>query len=198
MKRISKDEEFRLIAAAQGGDSEAAGALLNAHRGFACKQAFYWSRRLRRMDYDDILQQCFMGMLRAIKRFDLSREFRFLTLAGWFIRHAINELERKNDVIVIPKNMSDRRGEVRVIELTKDHTEYNKQLHTRSVAEAALESGERVEWLRERLKRLPRRSQDVLLSHADGETLEEIAQRYGVTRECIRQIEKRAMNRIIA
>lgn len=98
---ISKEEEYRLIALAQGGDPSkkqvAIAALLKAHEAFLWKKVRakkrYFSENIRP---EDLLQEARMGLMHAIKKFDPERDTRLLTYAGWWIEQHIDRYTLKN------------------------------------------------------------------------------------------------------
>jgi RNA polymerase primary sigma factor len=62
----------------------------------------------------DLVQEGSMGLMRAVDRFDHRRGIRFVTYAGWWIRHAINRaLSDQARTIRIPVHMLDARYRVR-------------------------------------------------------------------------------------
>jgi RNA polymerase sigma-32 factor len=86
---LDPDEERRLIAALQRGDSRAGDTLLRAHQGFL--RSIARGYRLWGADLDDLVQQGSIGLLKAAQRFDPSRAHNLRTYAGYWIRAEIRE-----------------------------------------------------------------------------------------------------------
>lgn len=60
-------------------------------------------------EYSDLVNEGFFGLLKAIDRFDVDRELRFSTYAGWWIRHAIDRALTNNGRLVrLPVGMQTR------------------------------------------------------------------------------------------
>jgi RNA polymerase sigma factor (sigma-70 family) len=82
------EEERRLILRVKSGEALAARELLEAHSGLMAKFARRYSR-IPGYEYEDAMQQARIGCIDAAERFNLSRNVRFATYAGWRIRHHI-------------------------------------------------------------------------------------------------------------
>lgn len=76
--------ERDLLVRAQGGEARAVEKLVTSHLQLVWKIA----RAFRRPDIspDDLVSEGVLGLLEAIRRFDLARENRFNTYAEWWIR----------------------------------------------------------------------------------------------------------------
>ncbi|MCC7264356.1 MAG: RNA polymerase sigma factor RpoD/SigA [Candidatus Latescibacteria bacterium] len=84
---LSRAEEVTLFERARAGDEEARQQLIRANLRFVVRVA---------RDYKDygltlaeLISEGNMGLLEAVKRFDESRGFKFITYAVWWIRQAI-------------------------------------------------------------------------------------------------------------
>jgi RNA polymerase sigma factor (sigma-70 family) len=82
------DEERRLILRVKSGEARAARELLEVHSGLMAKFARRYSR-IPGYEYEDAMQQARIGCIDAAERFNLARNVRFATYAGWRIRHHI-------------------------------------------------------------------------------------------------------------
>lgn len=82
------EEERRLILRVKSGDPRAARELLEVHSGLMAKFARRYSR-IPGYEYEDAMQQARIGCIDAAERFNLARDVRFATYAGWRIRHHI-------------------------------------------------------------------------------------------------------------
>jgi RNA polymerase primary sigma factor/RNA polymerase sigma factor len=141
-------------------------------------------------DFFSLVSDGNMSLIRAVEKFDFSRGNKFSTYASWAIM--------KNFARTIPEEYKHR-GRFRV---TPDEL-FVAQADTRS-DEVGQESAQN---LRERqveriLSRLDEREQKIIVSRfgldhsQEPLTLKEVGQEMGVTKERIRQIEARAMNKL--
>src|SRR5712664_2516948 len=93
METISAEEhKRRLISRAKNGDASAWSDLVRGHE----RVVFYFARRFylsnASVDLDDLVQQGFIGLLKAVEKFDLNRyskgkRVRFVTYAAYWIQH---------------------------------------------------------------------------------------------------------------
>ncbi len=131
-----------------------------------------------------------LSLMRAVEKFDFGRGFKFSTYASWAIM--------KNFARSIPAESTHRdrflTGQDMTFEMTADanNLQQEKEDHKEQVHTAI----ERI------LGRLDERERQVveyrygLSGDAAPETLEEVGNRFGVTKERIRQIEARAIGKL--
>jgi RNA polymerase sigma factor (sigma-70 family) len=138
-------------------------------------------------DFFEMVSDGNMSLIRAIEKFDYSRGFKLSTYATWAIR--------RNFARSIPAEHTHHdRFRTGSDELFKDSHEDNssefQQVSTHNQQHSALMTI---------LKKLQDRERDILVARygltqgAEPLTLEEVGQRFGVTKERIRQLETRAL-----
>ena len=77
----------------------------------------YEKRYRHRLDFDDLEQAGFIGLITAAKKFDISMGYSFSTYAVWWIKQAITrEIMDHGFVIRIPVHMMERISKVATIE----------------------------------------------------------------------------------
>src|SRR5262245_61778253 len=76
--------ERQLLVAAREGDRKAVERLVVSHLRIVYSVAKSFHRN--GVALDDLMSEGTMGLLEAIRRFDLSRDNRFSTYAGWWVR----------------------------------------------------------------------------------------------------------------
>ena len=100
---ITVDEEVRLAKKIREGDEAALNKLVNANLRFVVSVATQYQNH--GMLLPDIINEGNLGLIKAAKRFDESRGFKFISYAVWWIRQAIlDSLSEKSRVIRVPLN----------------------------------------------------------------------------------------------
>ncbi len=250
---LTEEEETNLIRDFQyNGNIEAAQKLVTSHLRLAAKIALTYRRY--GLPMADIVSEANIGLMQAVKKFDLEKKVRLATYAIWWIKAAINDyilrswslvkigtvaaqkklfynLNRIKARLGLYENKELEPSVVKQIakELVvdeKDVVEMNQRLGgDRSLNVAATDDGdeEKVDFLidkrqniEENLSRKQERDlkaqilQKCLSSLAEREqyiirnrmltdspvTLEEIGEKFGISRERVRQIEKKAFERL--
>lgn len=87
---LSEDEEKKLVNdLQQKGDMQAAQILVTSHLRLAAKIALTY--RKYGLPLADIISEANIGLMQAVKKFDLSKKVRLATYAIWWIKAAIND-----------------------------------------------------------------------------------------------------------
>jgi RNA polymerase sigma factor (sigma-70 family) len=105
MGRMDAREEMELIRRAQSGDVAARQQVIDSHHGLVLHLAATF--RCSAFERDDIIQEGFLGMLRALDGFDTGRGCRFSTYATYWIRQSIQRaIDRTGRMIGIPVDLA--------------------------------------------------------------------------------------------
>lgn len=80
-------------------------ALVEANLGLAVKFAGLQARRYCLIDFDDVKQACFMGLIRAARLFDPSCGAKFGTYASIWMRSMLQREVSGLDMVKIPKHV---------------------------------------------------------------------------------------------
>ena len=252
---LSEAEEEKLVVDFQSrGDMNAAQTLVTSHLRLAAKIAFNY--RHYGLPMADIISEANIGLMQAVKKFDLSKKVRLATYAIWWIKAAINDyilrswslvkigtraaqkklfynLNRIKARLGIYENRELEPMVVKSIarELVvdeKDVVEMNRRMGgDKSLNVAACDDSdeEKVDFvvdsrqnieenlgrrqenalkarvLRECLNEMGEREQYIIKSRMLTDkpvTLEEIGVKFGISRERVRQIEKKAFEKLSA
>jgi RNA polymerase primary sigma factor len=100
---INAEEEANLARKIKEGDEEALNRLVNANLRFVVSVAKQYQNQ--GMLLADLVSEGNIGLIKAAKKFDESRGFKFISYAVWWIRQTILEsISEKSRVIRIPLN----------------------------------------------------------------------------------------------
>ena len=245
IKLLTREEEIKLAGAIKQGDPKAVQEMVrrnlkyvvtvaNKYRGFG-------------MSLQDLIEEGNIGLIQAAKRFDVSRNVKFITYAVWWIKQAImhslaeqsgtvklpvkqagkvtrfnkksqemcQDMEREPTQSEVAKSLGYNDDEINSImrayrtHLSLDtplkndkHTPYLDLLESENLIpyddQIMRESlNEKVDQM---LEDLSEREATILKMRfgfsGEVKTLEEIGQKIGLSRERVRQIEKRAKERL--
>ncbi len=160
-------------------------------------------------DREELIAEGMVGLIRAADRFDLSRGVRFSTYAHWWILNSASRaLARLNSVVDIPAR-AQREGatlkQVRMLNVHSDEADEGVEaVHSpdptpeeRMIAHAA--NARLRSLIVEAMGELGDMEREIVLSRnlrQVPDTVEDLARRLGVSREKLRQIERRAMTRL--
>ena len=250
---LTEEQETKLIEdLQQKGDMQAAQILVTSHLRLAAKIALTY--RKYGLPLADIISEANIGLMQAVKKFDLSKKVRLATYAIWWIKAAINDyILRSWSLVKIGtsaaqkklfynlKRIKSRLGlydnkelapqEVKAIanELVVDESDV-KEMNMRLCGDKSLnvavndeDEDERIDFLVDKsqnledalarkqeaaykrqilekcIKELNEREQYIvrnrLLSY-EPKTLNEVGEKFGISRERVRQIEEAAMKKL--
>ena len=250
---LTDKEELDLVTSfQQKGDLSAAQRLVTSHLRLAAKVAL--SYRRYGLPMGDIISEANIGLMQAVKKFDLDKKVRLATYAVWWIRAAINDyILRSWSLVKIGTKAAQKKlfynlsrlksrlgiydnrelapdavkkiadelvvDEADVIEMNRrmsgdkslnvsvsdedDNEKIDLLVDSRQNIEERLsrrqEQSRRNRILSSCLSQLTEREQQVIkarMLRENPQTLEELGTKLGVSRERIRQIEKKAFERL--
>ncbi len=99
MTRSQEEETFRR---ARKGDAKAVESLLTANLRFVVSVALEYQGR--GVPLSDLIAEGNVGLIEALKRFDKTRGFKFISYAVWWIRKAILNALKKTATVTMPAN----------------------------------------------------------------------------------------------
>jgi RNA polymerase primary sigma factor len=245
---LTPDEEVDLAIKIRKGDGDAQEKLVRANLRFVVSVAKQFQNK--GLSLGDLINEGNLGLIKAAKRFDETRGFKFISYAVWWIRQGIMSaladhqravrlpLNRVNNLTKISKAYRDLEQEyerkptteelAKILEWTTEEVAYALQISARYVSmDAPLKSGDEnknslMDVLPNDNQPLPdkalmndslknevtnilstldaREAEVIRLSFGIGRnqkaTLEEIGDRFNLTRERIRQIKEKALRKL--
>jgi RNA polymerase primary sigma factor len=142
----TRSEEADLAVRAGRGDLGAMRRMIEAHRHLVTSIARPY--RGRGVDFEDLLQEGTLGLVRALERFDCSKGFRFATYASWWVRQGIQRaILDQGRTIRIPASAADKLRRIDEAERRLTVT-LGRPPHTEELARAAGISGAEIAELR--------------------------------------------------
>lgn len=242
---ISVDEEVELAQKIRNGDKKALEKLTKANLRFVVSVAKQYQNQ--GLSLPDLINEGNLGLIKAAKKFDETRGFKFISYAVWWIRQSILQaLAEQSRLVRLPLNQvgsvnkvsrafnkfeqeNERRPSIEEIaaeiDLPQDKIAEVIKVGNRQISVDApfsdsddnslldilpntsipnADKGLDIESLKEEVNRalstLNERERDILKDffglNGTELTLEEIGQKYGLTRERVRQIKEKAIRRL--
>ena len=111
---LSKEEEIELAKKIEAGDEIALNHLIEANLRLVVSIAKHY--HCKSMSFLDIVQEGNLGLIRAARKFDHKKGYRFSTVATYWIKQAIGRaLEDNGRFVRLPANMVERANKVNKI-----------------------------------------------------------------------------------
>ncbi|HMP99485.1 MAG TPA: sigma-70 family RNA polymerase sigma factor [Cyclobacteriaceae bacterium] len=243
---ITAEEEVQLAIRIKQGDPIALEKLTKANLRFVVSVAKQYQNN--GLTLGDLINEGNLGLIKAAKRFDETRGFKFISYAVWWIRQSIMQaLAEQSRIVRLPLNRVGSLNKIHrtfadleqqfqrdpspeeiaeVLEITKEEVEATLKVSGRHVSlhapfvqgeenglidvledesEETPDSDLMVDSLKKEVQRalatLTEREAEVVslyygLNDGPALTLEEIAERFDLTRERVRQIKEKATRRL--
>ena len=209
MKRtalLTHDESLALIRDAQAGSIAARNRLIESNMGLIRTQ----TARACRNRTNEFLSHGVEGFIGAVKKFDATLGMRLSTFAAAYVWGYVKRATDENALIRVPRGpcnrpggqfaeQAERAGRVMSIDLATSGSRYGGGRSTEWVKADTLadtddcdEAAEAREFVTDCLARMPKRYAEIIRDRMQGQTLDGIGKRFGLSRERVRQLEHRA------
>ena len=129
LPKFDKNNEDELAEKAQNGDLEAKNKIIEGYLFYVINVAKRYLGRGR--SFEDLIQDGNLGLLKAIKKFDKSKGFKFTTYATWWIRQSITRgIDNNKGTIRIPVHFNEK-----IIKYIKVHRFLTSKLYRKPTRE---------------------------------------------------------------
>lgn len=202
-KPLTKAKERRLLKKCKKGNLKAKNEILEANLRFVFDIAKHYTGR--GVSISELISDGNMGLLRAIDKFDETKDVKFISYAVWWIRQAMLESIKKkklvNFVEIEPNIDNDSSMDKKLIEDDEDDVPSND----RFVNEGDEKNKETIENQKNIISSLitvlSDRERDVIenyygLGDKKELTLTEIGEKYNLSCERIRQIKRQSLKKL--
>jgi len=103
---LSKEREAELAQRILDGDEEAKEEMIKSNLRLVVSIAKHYNGR--GLSFEDLIQEGNIGLIKAVEKFDHTKDFRFSTYATWWIRQSITRaISDTGRVIRIPVHMTE-------------------------------------------------------------------------------------------
>ena len=104
---LTKDQEVDLSKKIEAGDKRARDKMIQANMRLAASIAKKYANK--GVDFEDLMQESTIGLMKAVDRFDWRKGFKFSTYAYWWILQTVKQyVESNKGPISLPANASAR------------------------------------------------------------------------------------------
>jgi len=204
-KPLTKAKEKRLLRLSRNGNIAAKNKLLEANLKFVFDIAKHYTGR--GLPISDLISEGNMGLLKAVDKFDESRDVKFISYAVWWIKQSITDAIRRNKLIstveidpmqsndaVMEKSVADEEDEK--IGGARD-TSFSNESEERRIELNRLQS----DTIEELLKVLSKREREIIESYYglgmnEELTLLEIGKKFNLSSERVRQIKCSSLKKL--
>ena len=203
-KPLSKSREKHLLRLCRNGNTKAKNELLEANLKFV----FDIDKRYtgRGLSISDLISEGNMGLLRAIDKFDESKDVKFISYAVWWIRQAMSEAIKKKKMLTMveidPNTSNDAVFERSVADEEDEVLGKNDTSFSNCEEEEKRELGAtQKEVVGKLLGSLNKREREIIesyygLGNNDEMTLYEIGKKYNLSSERVRQIKLSSLKKL--
>lgn len=203
-KPISRENERILLQRAKVGDIDAQNEILTANLRFV----FNIAKRYKGngANIADLISEGNLGLIKAMQKFDTSKNVKFISYAVWWVRNAMQEfikkrqmclnIEKEEETLNAPilnngiPDSEDDWVEKKEVVLSSEEDEAKRELHKnqRKIVETLMSKLEgRERYIVERYYGVDGKK---------SKNLEEIGKELGITKERVRQLKAKSLNKL--
>ena len=200
---LTKAKERRLLKKCKKGNLKAKNEILESNLRFVFDIARQYTGR--GVPISELISDGNMGLLRAIEKFDESKDVKFISYAVWWIRQAMLESIKKKNAInfveIEPNTDNDTSMDKKLIEDDEDDVSFNNDFSNENDEKEREIKIEQKNIVIKLLNVLDERERDVIESYYGINdkkelTLTDIGKKYNLSSERVRQIKKKGLMKL--
>lgn len=202
-KPLTKAKERRLLKKCKKGNLKAKNEILEANLKFVFDIAKHYTGR--GVPISELISDGNMGLLRAIEKFDESKDVKFISYAVWWIRQAMLEsIKRRNAINFVeiePNTDNDSSMDKKLIEDDEDDVSFNNDFSNENDEKSMEVSGNQRNIITSLIGTLSDRERDIVenyygINDKKELTLTDIGKKYNLSSERVRQIKLNAIRKL--
>ena len=201
-KPLTRASERKLLRKCKKGDLEAKNKILESNLKFVFDIAKHYTGR--GLSILELISEGNMGLLKAIDKFDETKDVKFISYAVWWIRQAMSDAIRKNKLInfieIEPNTDNDSAINKKLIDEEDDVYNSNEKSNENEEFEKELNENQR-HYISNLLSCLTSREREIIedfygLNDKEELNLTEIGEKCDLSIERVRQIKLVAMRKL--
>ena len=194
-KPLTKAKEKRLLKKCKKGNLKAKNEILEANLRFVFDIARHYTGR--GVPISELISDGNMGLLKAIDKFDESKDVKFISYAVWWIRQAMLESIKKRNAInfveIEPNIDNDFSMDKKLIEDDEDDASFNNDFSNENDEKSREVTENQKNIIKNLIGTLSDRERDIVenyygINDKKELTLTEIGKKYNLSSERVRQI----------
>lgn len=202
-KPLTKAKERRLLKKCKKGNLKAKNEILEANLRFVFDIAKHYTGR--GVPISELISDGNMGLLRAIEKFDESKDVKFISYAVWWIRQAMLEsIKRRNAINFVeiePNTDNDSSMDKKLIEDDEDDVSFNNDFSNENDEKSMEASENQRNIITSLIGTLSDRERDIVenyygINDKKELTLTDIGKKYNLSSERVRQIKLNAIRKL--
>lgn len=202
-KPLTKAKEKRLLKKCKKGNLKAKNEILEANLRFVFDIAKHYTGR--GVPISELISDGNMGLLRAIEKFDESKDVKFISYAVWWIRQAMLESIKKRNAInfveIEPNIDNDSLMDKKLIEDDEDDVSFNKDFSNENDEKSREVTENQRNIITSLIGTLSDRERDIVenyygINDKKELTLTDIGKKYNLSSERVRQIKLSAIRKL--
>ena len=202
-KPLTKAKEKRLLKKCKKGNLKAKNEILEANLRFVFDIAKHYTGR--GVPISELISDGNIGLLRAIEKFDESKDVKFISYAVWWIRQAMFEsIKRRNAINFVeiePNTDNDSSMDKKLIEDDEDDVSFNNDFSNENDEKSIEVSENQRNIITSLIGTLSDRERDIVenyygINDKKELTLTDIGKKYNLSSERVRQIKLNAIRKL--